>query len=267
MLAFLMPVMLDVLPDPYPFRMVCLFCGYVYGWRLLDRPTWETRKTWRIMPAVPCGSMGHDDWLCEITPFIKENDPGAGLVSRYFDRTWKRERNDHRYAERTDIRRRGTVTVVVGHTTGLGAVIRGRGGEFPERIIRRMTSRSMPYPTGRYHMTAGDGDVDRFVRACMMRYGAEVIISLSEDLKERPHPWLHAFAYRWRCAPIARALTARRRYPIGRLGWDGILDDAIQCYGETIRRYGIFGTLDQGVTGLCAEAFKVAERIRKLRGL
>lgn len=214
-------------------RLVWWTMGWLAAWPLILHagPTAYPPS----MNVVPSDDMG-DDWLFEVTPFLKENHPAATLVSRYLDSSWVREPNRHRYGERSDIYYRNGVTLVVGHTTGLGAVIRMHGADYPKTVVDAMATRVLPSPDMRYRCGAVM-DPDRFARAVMLCYGAWAVETLSDRMEEYRHPWAHVYDYRYRCRPIIRVFRARASYPIRALEWDAILDHATARYDSTIRRF------------------------------
>lgn len=233
--------------------MAALLAGFL----LAGRPT-AIRADGDGAANTPLSWNGMDDWLFEYTPFLKEHDPGAGLASRMLDPGWRREANGFRFLERTDIFVKDDVRIIIGHTTGLGVIVRPCGRPMPVKELRRLATRMLPYPTWR-HCCHGVWNPDRMARAVMLRYGAWVVQWLADRLEERPHPWWHAGGFRHYCRPIIRAFRTRDRYPIRPLGWDGPLDEAGRRYEETCERYGL--------VGLASRAAGMMARIRSiLRG-
>lgn len=82
------------------------------------------------------------------------------------------------------------------------------------------------------------------VRACMLRYGATLILDRARTLEDSARPRLAWLRYRLMFGPARRSLNTAGRYPlIAREGWDATVRDACVEYDRLRRTYGPTGLL------------------------
>lgn len=228
-------------------RLMLLAVGYAAGWDAIPRPHHGTRRDRPVRTRVPWAAMTGQGHIT-IRPFLIGHGVFDADPARYFhrDASWRRDRSPFRYSERSLVMGRtagdSAMLMVMGRATGLSASVCVAGRE-RRGLMDGMRSRRVPYPGWTYR-TGDAEDLDMTVRACMLRYGATLILDRARTLEDSARPRLAWLRYGLMFGPVRRSLNTAGRYPlIAREGWDVTVRDACVEYDRLRRTYGPTGLL------------------------
>lgn len=221
-------------------------------------PECGRRDTGRHYHPLPYGIM--DRQGIRIRPFIKDSGPMTGMTARYLDRSWRRMPDDGGFDEPCDrfTDGSGTVWLIVGRATGLGALVTRMDTPEPPHVVDMLRSKHMPRPEHVFLTDTVEGDTG-LIRACMLWQASTTLIDGAAHVACSSHPHAAALSYRNRCRRLRRALDTFEYNPsIGEHGWADHIRQGMKAYDDTMRRYAGLGLM-RAVTRMAARIKGLAQ--------